>query len=200
MVQPFEADLAPETDVASHVVALHLPEASGVALHFSDFHLPAGAQLWVTNVDGTWQEGPYDFRANDVHGRIATGDVPGEWVVLRLQAPAPVMGQVPWEWRALRRCSDVEAAAVEASPVKWMWLARKSRGGNASATPPSACHHRERRLFPLLGAMVNTTALDCRQYMLTALHCASNADDDDFALLKVYYNYERPECRRAMAS
>ena len=42
--------------------------------------------------------------------------------------------------------------------------------------------------------MVNTTALDCRQYMLTALHCASNADDDDFALLKVYYNYERPEC------
>ena len=46
--------------------------------------------------------------------------------------------------------------------------------------------------------MVNTTALDCRQYMLTALHCASN-DDDDFALLKVYYNYERPECGEKMA-
>ena len=30
--------------------------------------------------------------------------------------------------------------------------------------------------------------------MLTALHCASEVTDDEFALLKVYYNYERPEC------
>ena len=53
------------------MVAVHLPEAAGVALHFSDFHLPAGAQLWVTNLTSTWQEGPYDFRDNDDHGRIA---------------------------------------------------------------------------------------------------------------------------------
>ena len=66
----------------------------GVAVHFDDFHLPAGVQMWVTNEDGTWQEGPYDFRDNDGHGRLATGDVPGEVAVLRLTLPPGAAEQV----------------------------------------------------------------------------------------------------------
>ena len=196
VVQPFEADLAPEADVASHVVALHLPEASGVALHFSDFHLPAGAQLWVTNLDGTWQEGPYDFRDNDAHGRIATGDVPGEWVVLRLQAPAPVMGQVHLGMEgAAALFRDVEAARGGSQPCEVDVACPEIQGWECQRDATVRLSIIENGgSFLCSGAMVNTTALDCRQYMLTALHCASNADDDDFALLKVYYNYERPEC------
>lgn len=196
VVQPFEADLAPEVDVASHVVALHLPEASGVALHFSDFHLPAGAQLWVTNLDGTWQEGPYDFRDNDAHGRIATGDVPGEWVVLRLQAPAPVMGQVRLGMEgAAALFRDVEAARGGSQPCEVDVACPEIQGWECQRDATVRLSIIENGgSFLCSGAMVNTTALDCRQYMLTALHCASNADDDDFALLKVYYNYERPEC------
>ena len=196
VVQPFEVDLAPEADVAFHVVALHLPEASGVALHFSDFHLPAGAQLWVTNLDGTWQEGPYDFRDNDAHGRIATGDVPGEWVVLRLQAPAPAMGQVHLGMEgAAALFRDVEAARGGSQPCEVDVACPEIQGWECQRDATVRLSIIENGgSFLCSGAMVNTTALDCRQYMLTALHCASNADDDDFALLKVYYNYERPEC------
>ena len=90
--------------------------------------------------------------------------------------------------------------AVDRSHAKWMWLVRKSRVGVSTRRHCPFVHHRERRLFPSAPAPWSTPPrLDCRQYMLTALHCASNADDDDFALLKVYYNYERPECGEAMA-
>jgi hypothetical protein len=44
------------------------------------------------------------------------------------------------------------------------------------------------------GSMVNTTSLDCRQYLLTALHCADEVTAEEFPLLKVYFNYEKPEC------
>ena len=94
VVQDHTEDLAPTVSSDHHAVAVHLPAAAGLALHFSDFHLPAGAQLWVTDLTGSWQEGPYDFRDTDDHGRIATGDVPGEWAVLRLSAPAHLMSDV----------------------------------------------------------------------------------------------------------
>ena len=75
-------------------------------------------------------------------------------------------------------------------------LSRNSKAGNASATPPCGCPSlRSGGAVPLCsGAMVNTTALDCRRYMLTALHCASEVTDEEFTLFKVYFNYERPEC------
>jgi hypothetical protein len=196
VVQENAVDLSPEGGVTQHIAAVHMDRAQGVALHFDDFHLPAGAELWVTDAEGTWQEGPYDFRDNDNHGRIATGDVPGEWVVLRLQVPAELSGAVRLH---------VEGAAALFRDVDG------ARGGSQPCEVDVACPeiqgwecHRDATVrlsiienggsYLCSGAMVNTTALDCRQYMLTALHCASNADDDDFALLKVYYNYERPEC------
>ena len=65
VVQENAVDLSPEGGVTQHIAAVHVDRAQGVALHFDDFHLPAGAELWVTDVEGTWQEGPYDFRDND---------------------------------------------------------------------------------------------------------------------------------------
>lgn len=196
VVQPKEADLAPSNWSEQHAVAVHLPEAAGVALHFSDFHLPVGAQLWVTDLTGDWQEGPYDFRDNDEHGRIATGDVPGEWVVLRLQAPAGWMSEVRLQMEgAAALFRDVDAARGGSQPCEVDVACPEIQGWECQRDATVRLSIIENGgSFLCSGAMVNTTALDCRQYMLTALHCASNADDDDFALLKVYYNYERPEC------
>ena len=196
IVQSGSVDLAPAPGAEVHVAAVRIAHAMGVSLHFDDLHLPAGAEMWVTDLDGTWQEGPYDFRDNDDHGRMSTGDVPGEWAVVRLSVPAGLTADVRLH---------IEGAAALFRDVAGV------RGGSAPCEVDVACPEIQGwecqrdatvRLsiienggsYLCSGAMVNTTALDCRQYMLTALHCASSADDDDFALLKVYYNYERPEC------
>jgi len=196
IVQSGPADLAPAPGKEVHVAAVRIANAMGVSLHFDDFHLPAGAEMWVTDLEGTWQEGPYDFRDNDDHGRMSTEDIPGEWAVVRLSVPAGLTEDVRLH---------IEGAAALFRDVAGV------RGGSGPCEVDVACPEIQGwecqrdatvRLsiienggsFLCSGAMVNTTALDCRQYMLTALHCASNADDDAFALLKVYYNFERPEC------
>jgi len=196
VVQENAVDLSPEGGVTQHIAAVHVDRAQGVALHFDDFHLPAGAELWVTDAEGTWQEGPYDFRDNDDHGRIATGDVPGEWAVLRLQVPAELSGTVRLHIEgAAALFRDVDGARGGSQPCEVDVACPEIQGWECQRDATVRLSIIENGgSYLCSGAMVNTTALDCRQYMLTALHCASNADDDDFALLKVYYNYERPEC------
>lgn len=196
VVQENAVDLSPEGGVTQHIAAVHMDRAQGVALHFDDFHLPAGAELWVTDAEGTWQEGPYDFRDNDNHGRIATGDVPGEWVVLRLQVPAELSGAVRLHIEgAAALFRDVDGARGGSQPCEVDVACPEIQGWECQRDATVRLSIIENGgSYLCSGAMVNTTALDCRQYMLTALHCASNADGDDFALLKVYYNYERPEC------
>ncbi len=195
VVSAYEVNLAPDHSGES-AVSVHFPGVQGLALHFADFHLPVGVRMWVTNEAGTWQDGPYDFRDNDGHGRLATGDVPGDVAVIRLDIPQGLEQEV----RLL-----MEGAAGLFRDVS------ATRGGSEPCQVDVACPEIEGwecqrdatvRLsiiesggaYLCSGAMVNTTALDCRQYMLTALHCASEVTDDEFALLKVYYNYERPDC------
>lgn len=196
IVQEGDVDLSPEAGVTDHVAAVHVGHASGVALHFDDFHLPVGAEMWVTDADGSWQEGPYDFRDNDAHGRMATGDVPGEWAFVRLRVPSTLSHEVRLHIEgAAALFRDVASARGGSEPCQvdvacpevQGWECQRDATVRLSITENGGA-------YLCSGAMVNTTALDCRQYMLTALHCASSADDDDFALMKVYYNYERPEC------
>lgn len=191
-----EADLSPEAGKSVHLAAVRIPGALGVALHFSDFHLPVGVRMWVTDAEGLWQEGPYDFRDNDAHGRMATGDVPGEWAVLRLAIPEGLAQEVRLEMEgAAALFRDVDGARGGSQPCEVDvacpeivgWECQRDATVRLSIIESGGS-------YLCSGAMVNTTALDCRQYMLTALHCASEVTDDEFALLKVYYNYERPEC------
>ena len=191
-----EADLSPDEGQTTHVVAVRIPGAVGLALHFSHFHLPAGVRMWVTDEDGLWQEGPYDFRDNDDHGRMATGDVPGEVAVIRLAVPQGLAEQVHLEMEgAAALFRDVDGARGGSQPCEVDvacpeivgWECQRDATVRLSIIESGGS-------YLCSGAMVNTTALDCRQYMLTALHCASEVTDDEFALLKVYYNYERPEC------
>jgi len=190
------ADLAPPFGAEHHVFSIRYPGVEGLALHFDDFHLPPGAELWVTDAEGTWQEGPYDFRDNDAHGRIATGDVPGEVAVLRLRIPQGMSGEVHLHMEGVAGLfRDVDAARGGSQPCEVDvacpeivgWECQRDATVRLSIIESGGS-------YLCSGAMVNTTALDCRQYMLTALHCASEVTDDEFALLKVYYNYERPEC------
>lgn len=190
------ADLSPMAGAEVHVVEVHQPGVEGLALHFDDFHLPVGVEMWITDAEGQWQEGPYDFRDNDDHGRIASGDVPGETAVLRLRIPQGLADGVRLHLEGVAGLfRDVTAARGGSGPCQVDvacpeivgWECQRDATVRLSIIESGGS-------YLCSGAMVNTTAMDCRRYMLTALHCASEVTDDEFALLKVYYNYERPEC------
>ncbi len=196
IVQEQAMDLSPAQGIDIHVVSVHVDGASGLALHFDQFHLPVGAEMWVTDAKGLWQEGPYDFRDNDAHGRLATGDVPGECAVIRLRIPQGLSSDVRLHIEgAAALFRDVEGARGGSGPCEVDVACPEIQGWECQRDATVRLSIIENGgSYLCSGAMVNTTALDCRQYMLTALHCASDVDDDEFALLKVYYNYERPEC------
>lgn len=196
VVQGQSEDLSPDVDAEVYAIGVHVNFAMGVALHFDEFHLPAGAELWVTDADGLWQEGPYDFRDNNEHGRMASGDVPGEWAVLRLKVPAGLAQDVRLHIEgaaALFRDADGARGGSQpchvdvACPEIQGWECQRDATVRLSIIENGGS-------YLCSGAMVNTTALDCRRYMLTALHCASEVTDEEFTLFKVYFNYERPEC------
>ena len=200
VVQPFEVDPAPERTWRSRCGPA-FARSLRCGLHFSDFHLPAGAQLGVTNLDGPG-EGPYDFRDNDAHGRIATGDVPGEWVVLRLQAPAPLMGQVHLGMEgAAALFRDVEAARGGSQPCEVDVACPEIQGWECQRDATVRLSIIENGgSFLCSGAMVNTTALDCRQYMLTALHARAMRTTTTSPCLKCTTTTSVPNAGRAMAS
>ncbi len=44
------------------------------------------------------------------------------------------------------------------------------------------------------GTLINNTALDCKPYFLTALHCGVTSTTANFNQWKFYFNYEAPTC------
>lgn len=174
VVTEFQVDLAPGHS-GQVAAAVRFPGVAGLALHFDDFHLPVGVRMWVTDAHGIWQEGPYDFRDNDAHGRIATGDVPGEVAVIRLEVPQGLEGEVRLHMEGVAGLfRDVHAARGGSQPCEvdvacpeiTGWECQRDATVRLSIIEGGGS-------YLCSGAMVNTTALDCRQYMLTALHCAS---------------------------
>jgi hypothetical protein len=191
VVQSQPEDLSPEEDAEEYAIGVHVRFAMGVALHFDEFHLPAGAELWVTDADGLWQEGPYDFRDNNEHGRMASGDVPGEWAVLRLKVPAGLAQDVRLHIEgAAALFRDASAARGGSQPCHVDVACPEIQGWECQRDASVRLSIIENGgSYLCSGAMVNTTALDCRRYMLTALHCASEVTDEEFTLFKVYFNY-----------
>ena len=49
-------------------------------------------------------------------------------------------------------------------------------------------------IFLCSGSMVNNTARDCRQLMLSSFHCANEVEEDEWPFFKVQYNYEYFDC------
>lgn len=181
---------------------LHLraEEAMSVSVYFSSFHLPVGSSLWIYNADKTYFEGPIDHSENNDHGLFVTNDMWGEDIILEYHQPVSVIGDPqleinglgyffryvypPYELVAERGGSQPCEVDVNC-PEGEHWQFQRDAVVRMRITDSGAT-------FLCSGVMVNTTAMDCRQYLLSALHCADGVSDSDLLLLQVRFNYERP--------
>lgn len=181
-------------------VHFHSEDAQALMVYFNEFHIPQGASLYIYNPEGSYFEGPIDHTENNDHMQFVTNDIYGEDIVLEYNQPAGVVGTPALKVRGLgyifryaerpednnRGGSDpcqVDVACPEAEP----WDCQIDSAVRLRITDGG-------QIFVCSGGMVNTTARDCRQYMLTALHCTDGLTTSELGLLQVRFDYNRQNC------
>ena len=204
-----EATLLSQDESLVWTLRIHVENAPALCVYFDSFHLPVGGQLSFRSEAGRFTEdfveGPVDFTENNDHGRWVSGEVPGEEVVIVYSQPSSTIGTpdlhisgVGYFFRMLwlegeydllsenNRGSDpcqVDVMCPEGEDWQCQRDAvvrlRISMGGG---------------IYLCSGAMVNNTALDCRQLLLSSFHCADDMSESDWGFLKVRYNYEHFDC------
>jgi len=174
------------------------PGATSLSLHFADWKLPDGAQLWLRDIDSAQVQGPYDARYND-RGELWTGMLLSDVVEIELRtpraAPTPelVLAQVLHGFRTSDGARgvplksgncNIDVACPEADP-----FADQVRstvllviGGTAACT----------------GTLINNRENDFYPYVLTADHCEIGTGNDQSVVS--YFNFQRAACERGAQS
>ncbi len=183
-------------------LTLSSPEAMSVCAYFDGFYLPEGSALFIYNADRTYFEGPIGSEENNNHMRYMTNDIWGESITLEYIQPADVVGEPvldvmgaghffqyvypPAELADAQRGGASGGCQVDVNcPEGEFWTAQRDGVVRLRITDGND-------IGLCSGSLVNTTAFDCRQYVLSAMHCAPTVSDADMAFLQFRFNYERP--------
>ncbi len=185
----------------------HSENAKGVSVYFDDLYLPIGSRLYLYPANRKYFVGPFGNEDCNAHRHFMAGEVIGDDAVLEYYEPASAVGNVSIGIRGVghlyRYVQEFES---------------ESRGGGSEACevdvncPEGADWTKERDAVVRLtitegnlvgsctGTLVNTTAKDCRKYILTALHCGETVSDEDWLSCSVRFNYESAGCASGSTS
>jgi lysyl endopeptidase len=178
--------------------------ARWLALALGRHDLPPGASLRAYDPAGRVSWGPYTSADSRRHGRLWLPPVPGDTLVVELVWPAELRGQSPD-----LRIDEVSHGYRDAwhgdvtAPIEQSTTSVDPSGTcNVDVNCPGGEEWQEakRGVVQLLiaggtlcsGSLINTTARDCRPYVLTAAHCL--ATDVDSAETLFRFAYERSLC------
>ena len=182
--------------------------AVGLNVYFDAFHVPAGGELYFSTPESkfeeTWVDGPVTSFENNDHGRWVNRDVPGDEVVMTYRAPAgltelaslEISGvgyfarnmRYPEPWASAIERGGAEECQVNVNcPEGDSWECEKSAVVRLQITQNGG-------IYFCSGSMVNNTALDCRQLLLSSFHCVNDVDEDEWAFLQVRFNYQGADC------
>lgn len=170
-------------------------EARWIVLGFDLFRLQEDASLFVYDPSMKAVQGP--FTAADVrdHGELWFPPMAGDTLVVELDWPAKLAGVEPRLHLGTVSHGYKPFGSIGRLPTE-------SFGDSGSCNidvkcPLGADWLDERRGVVILlsggsgfctGSLINTTANDCRPYMLTAHHCGAGASTT------IGFNFERPAC------
>jgi V8-like Glu-specific endopeptidase len=178
--------------------------AKAVCAYFQTLWMPEGASLLMYPSDRSYHIGPYTSEDCSVHGRFRTAAMWGQEAVLEYYQPASTIGNATID---IRGFGHFYRFVDELKPTDL----GEDRGGSEACEidvncPEGADWQAQRDAVVRLeitegnfvglctGSLVNTTAMDCRKYVLTALHCGVDASDADLLDCVVRFNYERSGC------
>lgn len=169
-----------------------------LVLGFDRFQLPAGATLYVVGQDGKQVQ---TYTSDDVqpHGQLWTAPLPGDELVVELHWPRDLGRQDPGLHLAhvSHGYRPFGAVGREATDKAF----GDSGSCNIDVVCPQADAWRDEIRGAMLilrngsaqcsGSLINNTALDCTNYVLTANHCFSPSSGPTMSF---QFNFERPGC------
>ncbi|MFZ6052536.1 T9SS type A sorting domain-containing protein [Halocola ammonii] len=183
----------------------YAPGAEALNIYFSNYFIPEGAKLFVYNADKTFWDGAYTSAENNQHGLFLSEMVYGERIVLEYYEPAGVTSR----------------PKIEIDGIGYFYRGvynylEESRGGSDPCQVDINCPEGDEwqdeknavvrllitqgnQSFLCTGALVNNTSHDCRQLMLTAMHCTEGLSDTDFGVMQVKFNFEVSGCNDGLA-
>ncbi len=175
--------------------------AKAVNAYFNNLYLPEGSSLFIYSADLSYFEGPYTIDDCNAHGRFGTSEVFGEEAIIEYYQPADVISQATLgfygfghfynhvhDYRDANRGGGSDFCEVDVNcPEGDEWTAERDAAVRLTLVDGGD-------QYLCSGSMVNTTALDCRPYLLTAFHCCEGISDADLLLCSVRFNYQKANC------
>jgi hypothetical protein len=179
-------------------------DAKGLSVYFNDLFIPEGASLYFYPSNRKYFLGPFNNDDSNEHGRFMAGEITGDEGIIEYFQPAAVVAEARLGIRAIAHHYRYVYNYLEESD-------EDDRGGAADCEVDVNCPEGDgwqaqrdavvrltlvdgNTLGYCSGAFVNNTAMDCKKYILTALHCGEGISDADFLDCSVRLNYQRSQC------
>ncbi|MBL0315930.1 MAG: trypsin-like peptidase domain-containing protein [Flavobacteriales bacterium] len=175
--------------------------AKGLCVYFNDLYLPLGSSLVFYPADRSYVVGPFGNHDCKANGKFMVGEILGDEGVLEYYEPSTVVGEARIGMHGIahlyryvygseeeQRGGGSDVCEVDVNcPEGAEWTAERDGVVRLQIT--------EGQFVGLCSAsLVNTTAKDCRKYILTAMHCGVNVSDSDWDLCSVRFKYQRASC------
>jgi len=170
------------------------PGAVSIDLALAPFHLPEGAEVWLSDAAGRLVRGPYTAADNPKFGEFWTPYVPGDVAYLEVLVPKARRDELQLGIKSVQQAyRSIESGE---SPFA------KSGSCNVDTICPQGDNYREQinavARYSISGGLctgqlMNNTAQDGKRLFSTANHCISS--QADATSLVAYWKYESPTCR-----
>jgi hypothetical protein len=178
--------------------------AKGVCVYFDGLYIPQGAVMFLYGMDRKSFVGPFTVEDCNAHGSFMMGEVLGDEAILEYYEPASVVG-VPNI--GIQSVSHMYRYVYDYSDYSTEENSRASDFCEVDVNCPEGTEWVPQRdaVVRLLindgqgqglcsGSIVNTTARDCRNYILTALHCGIGVSDSEWLQCSVRFKYQKSGC------
>jgi hypothetical protein len=178
--------------------------AKGMCVYFDGLYIPQGAVMFLYSMDRRTFVGPFTNDDCNAHGYFMMGEVLGDDAVLEYYEPAAVVGTPSI---GIQSVSHMYRYVYDYSDYGQEENSRASEFCEVDVNCPEGTDWVPQRdaVVRLLindggsqglcsGTIVNTTARDCRNYLLTAMHCGVGVSDAEWLQCTVRFKYQKSGC------
>ena len=178
--------------------------AKGMCVYFDGLYIPQGAVMFLYSMDRKTSVGPFTIDDCNAHGYFMMGEVLGDEAILEYYEPAAVVGTPNI---GIQSVSHMYRYVYDYSDYAQEENSRASDFCEVDVNCPEGADWIPQRdaVVRLLindgnsqglcsASVVNTTARDCRNYILTALHCGIGVSDAEWVQCTVRFKYQKSGC------
>ncbi len=176
--------------------------ALATGIIFNNFYLPEGSSYFIYSADRSWFEGPFYSEENHPSGVYRSADAYGDEAIFEYLQPATVVGEPRLEIKNFIHyyrfiydpredrggLNTSEACQVDVNcPEGVDWVDQRNAVVRLSLVAGNGIGF-------CSGTVVNNTSGDCKNYILTAMHCTEDSDATDLLASTTRFRFQKANC------